>query len=298
MRGNKWHLTGRSALITGAAGGIGAATARLLAARQTHLSLVDVQGSALQKLALDLGGGALCQQVDITQRDALDAAVAATLDRFGQLDVVLVNAGVVTVGSVEQGDLHASERVITVNLLGAWQTVRAVLPHVIAAQGYILFVSSLAGTVQGPLHAAYNSSKAGLQAFANTLRLEVQGLGVDVGTAHLIYTATETARGAVEHPLMRGLAGLRAMKPQTVEETAALLVRGMERRSRTIATPAARLALLVPDVFQLAVEGLARRHGWAAAIREQERADGGREASPGTPSPVVIQAHQEDSGKQ
>src|SRR2546425_959521 len=85
------------------------------------------------------------------------------------------------------------------------------LPHVIATQGYILFVSSIAGTVQGPLHAAYNSSKAGLQAFANTLRLEVQGLGVDIGTAHLVYTATETARGAVEHPLMRGLPGLRAM---------------------------------------------------------------------------------------
>jgi short-subunit dehydrogenase len=146
----------------------------------------------------------------------------------------------------------------------------------------VLFVSSLAGTVQGPLHAAYNSSKAGLQALANTLRLEVQGLGMDVGTAHLVYTATQTARGAVEHPLMRGLPGLRAMKPQPVEETAALLVRGMERRSRTIATPATRLALLVPEVFQLAAEGLERRHGWAAAIREQERADGGRDAEPGT----------------
>jgi NAD(P)-dependent dehydrogenase (short-subunit alcohol dehydrogenase family) len=275
MRGSKWHLNGRSVLITGAAGGIGAATARLLATRQTHLSLIDVQGEALHQLTSGLGEGAMCQEVDITQREALDAAVAATLDRFGQLDVVLVNAGVVTVGSVERGDPHAFERVITVNLVGAWQTVRAVLPHVIAAQGYILFVSSLAGTVQGPLHAAYNSSKAGLQAFANTLRLEVVGLGLDVGTAHLIYTATETARGAVEHPLMRGLPGLRAMKPQPVEETAALLVRGMERRSRTIATPATRLALLVPDVFQLVVEGLARRHGWAVAIREQERADGG-----------------------
>jgi hypothetical protein len=108
-----------------------------------------------------------------------------------------------------------------------------------------------------------------LQALANTLRLEVEGLGVDIGTAHLIYTATQTGRGAVEHPLMRALPGLPAMKPQPVEETAALLVRGIERRSRTIATPAARLALLVPEVFQLAVEGLARRRGWATAIREQ-----------------------------
>jgi len=280
MRGSIWHVTDRSVLITGAAGGIGAATARLLAARQAHLSLVDMQGSALHQLALDLGGAALCHEVDITQRDALEAAVAVTLDRFGRLDVLIVNAGVVTVGSVERGEQHDFERVIAVNLLGAWQTVHAVLPHVIAAQGYILFVSSLAGTVQGPLHAAYNSSKAGLQALANTLRLEVQSLGVDVGTAHLLYTATQTAREAVEHPLMRQLAGLRAMKPQPVEATAALLVRGMERRSRTIATPAARLALTFPEVFRLAVEGLARRHGWAAAIREQEGTDGGRDASP------------------
>ena len=67
------------------------------------------------------------------------------------------------------------------------------------------------------------------------------------------------------------------MKPQPVEETASMLVRGIERRSRTIATPATRLALFVPDVFQLVVEGMARRHGWAAAIREQEQADGGKD---------------------
>jgi NAD(P)-dependent dehydrogenase (short-subunit alcohol dehydrogenase family) len=271
MRKSTWHLTGKSVLITGAACGVGAATARLLAAQKIHLSLVDVQGSALRQLALDLGGEAICHEVDVTQGKALDEAVASTLNRFGQLDGVLVNAGVVTVGSVERGDPQAFEHVIAVNLLGAWKTVRAVLPYVIAAQGYILFVSSLAGTVQGPLHAAYNSSKAGLQAFANTLRLEVQGLGVDIGIAHINYTATETGRGAVEHPLIRGLPGLWMIKPQPVEETAALLVQGMEHRSRTIATPATRLALLVPHVSQLAVERLARRHGWAAIIHEQER---------------------------
>jgi NAD(P)-dependent dehydrogenase (short-subunit alcohol dehydrogenase family) len=278
MRGSKWSLASKSVLITGAAGGIGAATARLLAARQTHLSLVDVRSDALHQLASDLGGGAICREADITQPEALDAAVAATLERFGRLDIVLVNAGVVTVGSVERRYSRAFERVIAVNLMGSWQTVRAVLPHVIAAQGYILFVSSASGTFQGPLHAAYNSSKAGLQALANTLRLEVQGLGVDVGVAHLLYTSTETARGAVEHPLIRKLPGLRMMKPQPVEKTAAMLVRGMERRSRTVSTASVRLALLVPGVFQLAVEGLARRNRWAAVIREQMEEMPGRES--------------------
>ena len=261
MPDNTWNLNGKSILITGAAGGIGAATARLLAAHQTRLSLLDMQGPSLQQLAGELGATMLYQQVDITQSDALEEAVAATVKRFGRLDVAMVNAGIVTVGSVERGDPEAFERVVSVNLLGSWKTVRAVLPHIIAARGYILFVSSLSGTIQGPLHAAYNSSKAGLQAFANTLRLEVGGLGVGVGVAHTIYTATQTGRAAVEHPLMRGLPGLPEMKPLPVEKTAAMLVRGMERRSRTIIVPAARLVLLTPDLFQRAVfERMARRH--------------------------------------
>jgi NAD(P)-dependent dehydrogenase (short-subunit alcohol dehydrogenase family) len=271
MPGNAWNLKGKSVLITGAARGIGAATARLLAGHQTRLSLIDIEGAALQQLARDLGETMLYQQADITQSDSMEEAVAATVQRFGRIDVAVVNAGIVTVGSVERGDPDAFERVVDVNLLGSWKTVRAVLPHIIKAQGYLLFVSSLSGTIQGPLHAAYNSSKAGLQAFANTLRLEVQGLGVDVGVAHNIYTATQTGRAAVEHPLIRGLPGLPKMKPQPVEKTAAMLVRGIERRSRTIIVPAARLALLAPEIFQLAVERMARRHRWAAAIQKLEQ---------------------------
>jgi len=263
-----WDLDGKSILVTGAANGIGAATARLLASRKARLSLLDVHGPALQKLARELGQSTLCRQVDITQSDALEEAVAATLERFGRLDVTVVNAGIVTVGSVERGDPSAFERVVQVNLLGSWRTVRAVLPHVIAARGYILFISSLSGTIQGPLHAAYNSSKAGLQAFANTLRVEVQGLGVDIGVAHMLYTATQTGRAAVEHPLMRRLPGFPQMKPQSVVRTAAMLVRGMERRRRTIVAPPARLALLTPDLFQLALERMSRRRQCAPAIQQ------------------------------
>jgi NAD(P)-dependent dehydrogenase (short-subunit alcohol dehydrogenase family) len=276
MSDNAWNLNGKSILITGAAQGIGAATARLLARRQARLSLLDIEGSALQQLAGELGETMLYRQADITQSDAMEEAVAATVERFGRLDVALVNAAIVTVGSVERGDPEAFERVVSVNLLGSWRTVRAVLPHIIEARGYILFVSSLSGTIQGPLHAAYNSSKAGLQAFANTLRLEVQGLGVDIGVAHNIYTATQTGREAVEHPLIRALPGLPKMKPQPVEKTAAMLVRGMERRSRTIIVPAARLALLAPDIFQLSVERMARRHRWANAIQKREQASEAR----------------------
>ena len=284
MPGNTWNLNGKSVLITGAARGIGAETARLLAGLQARLSLLDTQGAALQELARDLGETMLYQQADITQSDALEEAVAATVERFGRLDVAVVNAAIVTVGSVERGDPEAFERVVSVNLLGSWKTVRAVLPHIIEARGYILFVSSLSWTIHGPLHAAYNSSKAGLQALANTLRLEVQGLGVDIGVAHNIYTATQTGREAVEHPLIRGLPGLPKMKPQPVEKTASMLVRGIEQRSRTIIVPAARLAVLAPDIFQLAVERMARRHRWANAIQQREQGSSGRAVALGKDS--------------
>lgn len=284
MPGNAWSLNGKCVLITGAARGIGAATARLLVERQAHLSLVDIQAPALQQLEGKFGETMLYQQADITEGDAIEEAVAATVERFGHLDVAVVNAGIVTVGSVERGDPDAFERVVMVNLLGSWRTLRAVLPHIIESRGYILFVSSLSGTIQGPLHAAYNSSKAGLQAFANTLRLEVQGLGVDIGVAHNTYTATQTGREAVEHPLIRGLPGLPKMKPQPVEKTAAMLVRGIERRSRTIIVPAARLALLMPDLFQLAVERMARRHRWATAIQKLEQASEERVGESGSGS--------------
>ncbi len=72
------------------------------------------------------------------------------------------------------------------------------------------------------------------------------------------------------------------MKPQPVEKTAAMLVRGIERRSRTIVVPAARLGLLAPEIFQLAVERMARRHRWAAAIQKLEQAGEGRVVESGS----------------
>lgn len=101
-------------------------------------------------------------------------------------------------------------------------------------------------------------------------------MGVNIGIAHNIYTATQTKREAVEHPLIHALPGLPKMKPQPVEKTAAMLVRGIEQRSRTIVVPAARLALLTPDLFQLAVERMALRHRWATAIQKLVQASEGR----------------------
>ena len=95
----------------------------------------------------------------MTDTDALERAVEATVERFGGIDVVVANAGIAPMGPVRLIDPAAFERTIEINLLGVWRTVRACLPHVIERRGYVLVVASLAAAVHGPGLAAYAASQ-------------------------------------------------------------------------------------------------------------------------------------------
>ena len=102
-------------------------------------------------------------------------------------------------------DPDAFERTIEINLLGVWRTVRVCLPHVIERRGYVLNIASLAAVSHGPGMAAYSASKAGVEAFSNSLRAEVAHLGVDVGVGYFAFIDTELVRGADQHPVFGGL---------------------------------------------------------------------------------------------
>ena len=261
-------LSGRTVVLTGAAGGIGSELARQLAARGSNLVLVDVRGDPLRALASVLGSKCLALEADVTDLTRMQQVARTAVERFGAIDVVVANAGTISLQSSQVIAPVDFDRVIEVDLLGTWRTIRASLPAVIAAHGCLLFVSSLAGKVQGPIYASYNASKAATRALANTLRLELQGLGTDIGVALLMYTDTETARLAVEH-CVRTLPGFRQMRPRPVAATASDLVRAIERRSRRVFIPrAGRLMMVAPDFLQKRLEGLARRKGWAEAIRD------------------------------
>src|SRR3954447_6212593 len=136
-----WDLTGRAVLVTGAARGIGAETARRLAARGARVALVGLGPAELERVAGDCPG-AVFFEADVTDRDALAAAVEGTVAAFGGIDVVIANAGIGTVGFARSIDPAAFERVLEVNLLGVWRTVRACLPHVIERRGYVLTIAS------------------------------------------------------------------------------------------------------------------------------------------------------------
>ena len=234
-------LSNKVVFITGAARGIGAETARALAARGSKLVLTDVDEEPLLALGVELGDAAVTVVADVRDLDATQAAVDAGIARFGGIDLVLANAGISSYGSVLQVDPATFARVLDINVLGVFHTVRAALPSLIERNGYVLVVSSLAAFAACPGLAAYNASKAGVEQFANALRLEVAHQGVGVGSAHMAWIDTPLVRdaksdlGAVREMLevMPGPFG----RTMTVDKCVDAFVAGLESRKRKVYVP-------------------------------------------------------------
>ena len=133
-------------------------------------------------------------RADVRDLPAMQAAADEAVRRFGGIDVVVANAGIASYGSVQQVDPEAFKRLLDVNVLGVFHTVRAALPSIIDRRGYVLIVSSLAAFAAAPGLAPYNASKAAVEQFANALRLEVAHHGVAVGSAHMSWIDTAMVR--------------------------------------------------------------------------------------------------------
>ena len=129
-------LTGTVALVTGASSGIGAATARQLAEHGASVALVARRKDRLETLAADIeraGGKALAVGADITDRTQAEAAVHETVERFGRLDTLVNNAGLMLLGPVVGADAQEWDRMIAINIQGLLHTTRAALPHLLQA---------------------------------------------------------------------------------------------------------------------------------------------------------------------
>jgi NAD(P)-dependent dehydrogenase (short-subunit alcohol dehydrogenase family) len=234
-------LNGKVVLITGAARGIGERSARLAAARGARLALVGLEPERLESLAAELGGDHLAVEADVTDQDALQSAVEQTVERFGGIDAVVANAGIANNGTVAITPPDVLARVIEVNLLGVVRTVATALPHVTARRGYVLIVSSAAAFSGLPGMAAYCASKAGVEHFANILRLELAHKGVAVGTVHPSWIDTDLTRDqktdtAVFQEALDALPWpMGAMT--SLDECAAAVVDALERRRRKVYVP-------------------------------------------------------------
>jgi NAD(P)-dependent dehydrogenase (short-subunit alcohol dehydrogenase family) len=191
VKRNRWDLQDKVVLVTGGGRGIGAAGAAELARRGAIPVLADVDEPALAASAAAIGGDVLTVSMDVTDYAACEAAVAAVLARHGQLDLVWANAGIAADGPVELLEPDVWARVIQVNLIGAFNTVRAALAAVIEARGHVAITASLASIAHAPTLSAYSASKAGVEAFADALRVEVAHQGVTVAVLHPTWIATD-----------------------------------------------------------------------------------------------------------
>lgn len=229
--------------ITGGARGIGAEVARRLHNKGAKLVLTDLGKAELATIAAELGGDdrLLTVAADVRDLPAMQDAADQAVQKFGGIDVVIANAGIASYGSVLHVDPEAFKRVLDVNVVGAFHTVRATLPAVIERRGYVLIVSSLAAYAALPGFAPYNASKAGVEIFANALRLEVARYGVDVGSAHMSWIDTPLVRDAkADVPAFTELvARLPWPLNQTtsVNKCAAAFVKGIEGRKSRIYCP-------------------------------------------------------------
>src|SRR4051812_35782178 len=234
-------LSGQVILVTGGGRGIGLATAEELRRRGAVPVLADVDAGALSEAAARLGPDVQTIELDVTDADACERAVAEVLERHGRLDVVWANAGIATFGPLAQIDPGAWTKTIEINVLGVFRTIRPPLPAVIEARGYVAVTASLASFVHAPGLSAYGASKAGVEAMCNSLRIELAAHDVEVATIHPSWIATPmVGESDAEMPAFRRLReAMRGpiAKTHTAEACASAIADGFERRERRICFP-------------------------------------------------------------
>lgn len=188
----------RAILVTGAASGIGRATAHRLADEGAHVLCADINLAGAEETAAglaDAGATAAAHALDVTDPAACDAAVAAALARFGRLDGLANVAGIGCFGHVAATSDAEWARVIAVNLSGVFQMTRAALPPLAETKGAIVNIASAAGLVATPYAAAYSASKSGVLGLTRTVAAEYATRGLRVNAI---------CPGAVDTPLIAG----------------------------------------------------------------------------------------------
>ncbi|MGG7604803.1 SDR family NAD(P)-dependent oxidoreductase [Massilia sp. BKSP1R2A-1] len=249
-------LANRVAVLTGAGGGIGRATAFCLARRGCHLALADIDGAAVEKVAGEarrLGVRATHHVLDVANRAAVAAFPGLVDAVHGRVDLVINNAGVALGGSFEQILPEDFDWLMEINFHGVVRMTRAFLPHLRESDdARIVNVSSIYGIISPPGQSAYSASKFAVRGFSNALRHELEGTTVGVSVVHPGGVATAIARNArapkdaPRHEIERGRAIAERLLRMPPERAGEIVVRGIERRrARILVGSDARIVALL-----------------------------------------------------
>jgi NAD(P)-dependent dehydrogenase (short-subunit alcohol dehydrogenase family) len=259
------RLAGRTALITGAAGGIGRAVAASLARRGCHLALADVNAAGLDETAAlvraqaDAAGLRVSRHaLDVSDRDAVAALPAAVTAAHPGVDLLVNNAGVAVGGTFEQVSEADFEWLFGINFWGVVRMTRAFLPLLRASDdARLVNLSSVWGLVAPAGQAAYAASKFAVRGFSEALRHELAGTSVGVTVVHPGGVATGIAdrarvpAGVPEEEVARRRAAIKRRLRMPPDRAGEIIVRGVERRASRVlvggdAAAVALLARLAP----------------------------------------------------
>lgn len=208
------RLDGKVTMVTGAAQGLGQATARMLASEGAKVALTDLNLEGANQTAAALGDAAIALAHDVTDEAQWQAALRAAVDRFGALHVLVNNAGIMELGTVEETTLEAWRRTHAVDLDGVFLGCKHAISHIAASGGgAIVNISSISGIVAGHNTAAYNSAKAGVRLLTKSVALHCarKGYNIRCNSIHPMFVNT---------PLLYGV-----MKRFTPEEAVAKLAK-------------------------------------------------------------------------
>lgn len=220
------EFDGKLALVTGAASGIGAATARILVARGARVLAADRDADGLEALVAELKGAAVAHVADISERAQVEAMVAAGLERLGGLDILVNNAGIGSLARATDLDPEDWRKVMAVDLDAVFWASRAALPALIARRGNIVCTASISGMAADYRFTAYNAAKAGLIGLVRNLAVDYAAEGVRVNAVSPGYTLTplsKTSRPEVAEAFVAAVPMRRAAKPEEIAEVIAFL---------------------------------------------------------------------------
>ncbi|MGW2346941.1 SDR family oxidoreductase [Streptomyces sp. NPDC001661] len=236
MGKRKHALCGRTAVVTGAARGIGAAVAGQLAARGFRVALLGLEERGLAQVAEGLPTTSWCWPVDVTDAAEMGCVAGEIRERYGPVSVVVANAGVAQAALFAEAEPADWRRVIDVNLIGSANTARAFIPQLLDTGGYFLQVASLASIGAVPVLSAYCASKAGVESLSHSLRAELPPRGVGVGIAYLNWTDTGMIRDTSLRELREQLPPP-ARRVRSPDDVAARLASAIERRVVSVYVP-------------------------------------------------------------
>ncbi len=239
----EYDLTGKVALVTGGARGIGFATAQAIRARGASVVVVDLDEQAVQSAASQIDDvHALGLAADVTDRGAMQRVVATTVERFGGLDVVMANAGIVSKASTFSSMSSENiDRTLDVNIMGVAYTVEAALPEIVRRRGHAVVVASIYAFTNGAGTIPYAMSKAAVEQLGRALRVELAQHGASASVAYFGFIDTEMVRRGIDaDPMAEEMLSVLPRplhKRLTPRQAGEAVARGIEQRKPRIIVP-------------------------------------------------------------